>query len=186
MAQRGRADVRVLTVVGHPHSGTTWLCRMLAEIVDGSTPVGGPGRKGDGYWRIQRTHGEPRSEPVVLIARDPRDVLGSLRKRHPRRPVDKLVHGPALIERVRPMASAETRYEVLRADGVAEIQRLAKVLFGQDIDEAEAMQCLTVWQPAREPRPVGAWRDDLGSALAREVEARIGDVMQEMGYALDG
>ena len=179
-------------VAGRPHSGTTWLVRILAEICDGSTPVGGGKKTASSNWRIERTHGEPQDRPyeiAILTRRDPRDILVSLCNRHPHQPPQKLAEDlcgawAAMLDRWRAVVPVETSYEALRADGVAEVMRLARAVFGREIDGDFALACLNAYRPKREPRPVGAWQQDLSPELARFIEGAIGDRMEDEGYAV--
>jgi hypothetical protein len=89
-----------------------------------------------------------------------------------------------MLDRWRAVGPVETSYEALRSDGVAEVVRLAHGVFGREIDEGCALACLNAYRPKREPRPVGAWRQDLSPGLARFIENTIGDRMEDEGYAV--
>jgi hypothetical protein len=183
---------RIAMVAGRPHSGTTWLARILAEICDGSTPVGGGKKTASSNWRIERTHGEPQDRPyeiAIFTKRDPRDILVSLCNRHPHRPPQKVAEDlcgawPEMLDRWRVVGPIETSYETLRPDGVAEVMRLAREVFDREIDEGCALACLNAYRPKRDPRPVGAWKQDLSPDLARFIENTIGDRIKDEGYAV--
>jgi hypothetical protein len=84
---------RILYVVGAPKSGTTWLCRLMGQILD--SPIGGmwkpkmkrystpPAQEGEGRqgdYFIVHDHLKKRvseDDLVVYIYRDPRDVIVS-------------------------------------------------------------------------------------------------------------
>jgi hypothetical protein len=184
--------MRLVTVGGRPHSGTTWLARILAEACDGTTPVGGGRQSGGSGWRIVRTHSDPPADGsiLVLMRRDPRDVLVSWHNRHgmvnPRgAALDLCATWTAMLDRWRAADAVETSYEALRTDGVAEVMRLALAVFGLELDDEAAARCLAAYQPEnKNPRPVGAWRDDLEPGLARLIEREIGTRMEKEGYAL--
>jgi hypothetical protein len=190
----GEEIVKTLLVVGHPHSGTTWLCRALARACAGATPVGGGSKHAwGGVWRVIRTHSGPDGvdlggiDKVLLTRRDPRDVAQSLINRHPHqspsRVVKKLcVQWPTTLDRWRPLADAETSYEAMRADGAGELRRLALALFEIELSEDNASVCLEDYRPSRGPRAVGAWRNDLEPGLAEMIAERLGGRLKEEGY----
>lgn len=189
-----RHIVKTLLVVGHPHSGTTWLCRALARACDGATPVGGGSKhKWGGTWRVIRTHSGPAGidrkdfDKVVLTKRDPRDVAVSLINRHPHQSQESIVRAlckqwPETIARWRPMADTETSYEAMRADGVTELKRLALALFDIELPDEKALECLADYTPGRSPRAVGAWRNDLDAGMAERIAQALGDRLEAEGY----
>lgn len=183
----------IVTVAGHPHSGTTWLARILAEICDGATPVGGGKPTASTDWRVQRTHGEPGAEYgiAVLTRRDPRDVLVSLHNRHPHQPwaklaADLVVQWPTTLDRWRAVGAIETSYEALVQDGEAEVIRLGLDVFGIGILQPYAQAYLQAYHPPKGPRPVGAWREDLPPRWAYVIDSSLGVRMEAEGYALGG
>lgn len=189
--------MNLVTVAGKPKSGTTWLCTILAEICDGATPVGNYKRKATSGWRVVRMHGGPRGLDgidhgiVVLTKRDPRDVVCSMKrtwvhKTHEHHALSVSQEwGPMLeVWRKHDPAPVETSYEAIRADGVAEVQRLAREVFGMNIGEAEAIRCLEAYVPKRPPTNVGDWQTDLDPAAVELLHTKLGDTMKAEGYAV--
>lgn len=105
-------------VVGHPRSGTTWLTRLLADVLNCPAGAGmpekdaadivteGQGRPGKyvvrkGHFRLVDAPGKPfvyaphkmnwparKGEPIIFIIRDPRDIAVS-RSFYFNRPLEK-------------------------------------------------------------------------------------------------
>lgn len=180
---------RLVTVAGRPHSGTTWLARILAEICGGATPVGGGRKYISSDWRVVRTHGEPGKQVwiAVLTKRDPRDVIVSVHHRHPHQAMAQIVDDvcgtwSVMLDRWREIKPIETSYEVLREYGIDEAVRLARAVFDITLSEVCAVACLNAYRPPRGPRQVGAWKNDLAPEWAHIVSARLGDRLEREGY----
>jgi hypothetical protein len=88
-----------IVVVGYPRSGTTWLCRLLGDVLnspvdgrDGKTAMAKEGLDRTGPHRIYQEHRvtQPKTHDFpVFIIRDPRDVTISVWQYWERESIDE-------------------------------------------------------------------------------------------------
>jgi hypothetical protein len=166
----------VIYVCGFPRSGTTWLCRLLSDVLKSPLQLGSRrlryGSDGGDYL-IKRSHSPDPARfagvPVALIVRDPRDTLVSLWHYKHNRPTELpafIASQAARYDEHRAAwegkATASTSYEALTAEPVAELRRVAEALTGNAPDDTALGLAVERQRGGDWLRKgvIGGWRDE--------------------------
>lgn len=198
-------------VVAYPKSGVTWLVHLLSDLldspqqdIDGGAVIGAWGVRDDGGYVIRKSHDSYsaayRRKNIVLLVRDPRDVIVStfyyLRYPNIDRAVDEVTYDyEAWLQSWQGEYTVLTQYRWLRNQTDAELYRIATTVTGaaQDmrkVGEAvdrqrfENMQIQLHDSHFMRKGIVGDWRNHLSDNQCQRVYSRLGGLMKGLGYEL--